>query len=127
VPRFVWSKFLEAIERKAVREGVPFIKVPPPFTSTIGILKYQQQYGLSTHQSASYVIARRGLGFDNEEVPKPLIRSFIKARKGFKDLTNWKQWSSISQAVLAAMKKIKKGGASPVNWQHHRKQLSGMV
>ncbi|MFZ5596186.1 MAG: IS200/IS605 family accessory protein TnpB-related protein [Bacillota bacterium] len=124
---FVWSKFLEAVERRAARESVPLIKVSPPFTSKIGILKYQQQYGLSGHQAAAYVIARRGLGFNNEKVPKPLKQRFIKAGKGFKELTNWKQWSVINKAAMAAIKKLKKGGASLVNWQHHRKQLLGMV
>lgn len=127
---FVWSRFLESIEKRASREGVPLIKVPPPFTSKIGILKYQQQYGLSSHQSAGYVIARRGMGFKSEKVPKPLIKRFIKAetkQKGFKKLTNWKQWSAINKAAVAALIKIKKGGASLVNWQHHRKQLLGLV
>lgn len=126
---FIWSKFLAYTTRRAEREGVPLIKVPPPFTSKIGILKYQQQYGLSNHQAASYVIARRGLGFSNEKVPKPLIERFIKtkSREGFGQLNNWKQWSAINKATTAAIKKLKKGGASLVNWQHHRKQLLDTV
>jgi len=64
---------------------------------------------------------------NNEKVPRPLIKRFIKAGKGFKELTNWKQWSAIDKAATAAIKKLKKGGASLVNWQHHKKQLLGMV
>lgn len=126
---FVWSKFLTYTARRAEREGVPLIRVPPPFTSTIGILKYQQQYGLSNHQAASYIIARRGLGFSNEKVPKPLIERYIKAKsqEGFEQLSNWKQWSAINKAATAAIKKLKKGGVSLVNWQHHKKQLLGTV
>lgn len=54
---FVWSKFLQTVERMSARAGVPLVKVKPPFTSVIGILKYQQQYGISYHEAASYVIA----------------------------------------------------------------------
>lgn len=79
---FVWSKFLQATERRALREGVPLVKVKPPFSSVIGILKYQQQYGISNHEAASHVIARRGLGYKEERIPKPLISRFIKNRKG---------------------------------------------
>ncbi|MFZ5688068.1 MAG: hypothetical protein ACOY9Y_07775 [Bacillota bacterium] len=75
---FVWSKFLQAVERRAAHAGVPLIKVKPPFTSTTGILKYQPQYGISNHQAASYVIARRALGYRVERVPKPLLHRFIK-------------------------------------------------
>ena len=64
---------------------------------------------------------------NNEKVPRPLIKRFIKAGKGFKELTNWKQWSAIDKAATAAIKKLKKGGASLVNWQHHKKQLLGVV
>jgi len=57
---FIWSKFLEYVDRCTAREGVPVIKVKPAFTSIIGILKYQHMYGISNHESAGYVIARRG-------------------------------------------------------------------
>jgi hypothetical protein len=40
---FVWSKFLQMVERRTARERVPLVKASPPFTSVIGILKYQQE------------------------------------------------------------------------------------
>lgn len=121
---FVWSKFLQAVERRAAREGVPLAKSPPPFTSVIGILKYQQQYGISNHEAAAYVIARRSLGYSEEKTPKRLEQKYIKKRDTFALLTNWKQWSSIKKAVIAAIKKhTKQEVKSLVSWQHHRKQL----
>ena len=121
---FVWSKFLQAVERRAAREGVPLAKSPPPFTSVIGILKYQQQYGISNHEAAAYVIARRGLGCSEEKTPKRLVQKYIKKRDTFALLTNWKQWSSIKKAVIAAIKKhTKQEVKSLVSWQHYRKQL----
>ncbi len=116
---FVWSKFLAAVERNALREGVPLIKVKPAFTSVIGILKYQEQYGLSNHEAAAYVIGRRALGFEYEKIPIALIQQFIKNPDGFQYINNWKQWSAIKQATLNVLKK--KGVKSLVSWQHHRK------
>ena len=121
---FVWSKFLQAVERRAAREGVPLAKAPPPFTSVIGILKYQQQYGLSNHEAAAYVIARRSLGYSEEKVPKQLVQKFVKKKESYTLLTNWKQWSAINKSVLAALKKqTERKVKSLVSWQHYRKQL----
>ena len=121
---FVWSAFLKAVERRAARKGVPLIKKKPPFSSIIGILKYQEQYGLSNHESAGYVLARRGLGIDNEKVPKPLVARFIKKTDGFRYLNNWKQWGAIKKAAVAAIKEITSSEVeSLVSWQHHRKNV----
>jgi hypothetical protein len=87
-------------------------------------LKYQEQYGISNHEAAAYVIARRGIGFSMEKVPKQLVQKFVKKRNAFASLTNWKQWSAVKKAVIAAIKKqIKREVKSLVSWQHHRKQL----
>jgi hypothetical protein len=87
-------------------------------------LKYQEQYGISNHEAAAYVIARRGIGFSMEKVPKQLVQKFVKKRNAFALLTNWKQWSAVKKAVIAAIKKqIKREVKGLVSWQHHRKQL----
>jgi hypothetical protein len=121
---FVWSKFLADAERRALREGVPVFKVKPAFTSVIGILKYQHQYGLSNHQAAALVIARRGLGHVSERVPKLLADRFIKAKEGFRKLNDWQQWSAVKKAILKHLKK--KGVNSLVSWHVHRKELLGV-
>jgi IS605 OrfB family transposase len=124
---FVWSKFLQMAERRAARQGVPTSKVKPPFTSIIGILKYQQQYGISNHEAAGFVIARRALGYE-DKVPKLLVNRFIKEKKrdNFNHLSNWKQWSAIKKAAIAAIKKQTKSEVkSLVSWQHYRKLLAG--
>ncbi|MBM7855511.1 IS605 OrfB family transposase, partial [Desulfohalotomaculum tongense] len=63
---FIYAKFLQAVERRALREGIPLKKIKPAFTSIIGVLKYQEQYGISNHEAAAYVIARRGMGCQKE-------------------------------------------------------------
>ena len=57
------TSMLEILERKCIRKGVAIRKVHPAYTSIIGRLKYSRSYNLSVHHLASYVIARRGLGF----------------------------------------------------------------
>jgi len=88
------------------------------------ILKYQEQYGLSNHEAAAYVIARRSLGYSIEPVPKRLVQKYIKKKDAFALLTNWKQWSAIKKAAVTAIKKqTKRKVKSLVSWQRHRKQL----
>lgn len=124
---FVWSSFLKAVDRRAAREGVPVIKVKPAFTSVIGILKYQHMHGISNHESAGYVIARRGLGFEHEKIPKILLDKLVKKKHELKLITNWKQWSAAKRAVLAKIKKItKRQVKSLVFWQIHRKNVLGI-
>jgi IS605 OrfB family transposase len=120
---FIWSRLLQATERRAAREGVPLVKVPPPFTSVIGILKYQHQYGISNHEAAAYVIARRGLGFYSEKIPRHLEEKYVRKKESFAILPNWKKWSAVKKAAVAAIKKQKEV-KSLVSWQHYRKQLT---
>ena len=63
---------LTLLERKCLKRGVTIRKVHPAYTSLIGKYKYSRLYNLSTHMLASYVIARRGLGF-KEAIP-PLYK-----------------------------------------------------
>jgi IS605 OrfB family transposase len=59
---FIYAQLLQAIERRAIKDGVEVKKVNPAFTSIAGILKYQEQYSLNRHTAAAFIIARRGLG-----------------------------------------------------------------
>jgi IS605 OrfB family transposase len=59
---------LQLLERKCKKRGVSFKKVFPGYTSIIGRYSYSRLHNLSTHHLASYVIARRGLGF-KETIP----------------------------------------------------------
>ncbi len=59
---------LQLLERKCKKRGVSFRKVFPGYTSLSGKYKYSGLHNLSTHHLASYVIARRGLGF-KEAIP----------------------------------------------------------
>jgi IS605 OrfB family transposase len=69
---FKKKKMMETIIRRGLRLGFHTKKVNPAYTSVIGRFKYMKKYGLSVHESAAFVIARRGLGY-HERLPKELI------------------------------------------------------
>ena len=62
------TSVLDLLERKCLKRGVAVKKIHPAYTSLIGTYKYSRLYNLSPHVLASYVIARKGLGF-KEEIP----------------------------------------------------------
>ena len=89
---FAYGKITEAIERKAAYEGVEVIRIDPSYTSMIGKLKYVRDKGLSIHQAAGYVIARKGLGYKEKILSE--YRVFIKAKQPL-----IKQWEIIAKKV----------------------------
>jgi len=88
---------------KCLRKGIQFKQVNPAFTSNIGKLKYSKMYNLSIHQSAAYVIARRGLGF-KERISKH-FQSLLKRWKQ-EQVSNWKCWSFLSKKLLSSNKAV---------------------
>lgn len=62
---FAYRSILSILRSRATRNAVEVQKVDPAYTSKIGQQKYQKAKGLSSHVAASFVIARRGLGFSN--------------------------------------------------------------
>ncbi len=54
---------------RGYREGVEVHQVNPAFSSVIGRVKFMERYGLSVHQAAALVLARRLLGC-SERIPR---------------------------------------------------------
>lgn len=76
---FPYKKVLEAIAQRALKDGVIVEPVWPAHTSTIGYYKYMERYGVTVHQAAALVVARRALGF-REDITREL-RQKITALK----------------------------------------------
>ncbi|MFQ6118689.1 MAG: IS200/IS605 family accessory protein TnpB-related protein, partial [Methanosarcinales archaeon] len=96
---FAKKRMRVAIESRAIREGLEVREVDPAYTSFIGTIKYKDIFGLSTHQAAALVIARRGLDL-KEKIPKPL-RGLKPLRRQWKD-GSWAstlKWKYLSSAV----------------------------
>ncbi|MTI66533.1 MAG: IS200/IS605 family element transposase accessory protein TnpB [Firmicutes bacterium] len=88
---FTYKKILDCL----IRSGFLVKKVNPAYTSIIGRFKYTKHFGLSVHESASLVIGRRGLGF-NEKIPKKLIRII----ENFKTTHKWSLWNVVNKTLL---------------------------
>lgn len=59
---FDYHRYMETVERACLFRGVNVKRVPPYYSSKNGFEKYSQKKKLNIHQSASFVIARRGQG-----------------------------------------------------------------
>ena len=95
------------MEREAIREGVETIKVNPAYTSIIGKYKYQKQFGLTVHQAAAMVIARRGYKF-KEILPKA-VRKILPKKAKESNRHHWSQWYVANKTIL----KLRKVGEKP--------------
>ena len=63
------------------REGVEIIAVNPAYSSVVGRVKFMERYGLTVHQAAALVLARRYLGC-SERIPRRLGMSGRQWRSG---------------------------------------------
>jgi IS605 OrfB family transposase len=89
---------LGLLERKCLKRGVAIKKVHPAYTSLIGKYNYSRLYNLSTHTLASYVIARKGLGFTEE---LPALYKWLLAQVGdaikprLKPSSPYRKWAKL--------------------------------
>ena len=58
-----YSRYKDRMSQTGIKFGVDVLLIDPQNTSKIAKQKYCQTKKLTTHQGASYVIARRGQGF----------------------------------------------------------------
>ena len=66
---FSYGKIKAYLLSRGHREGVEIHQVNPAFSSVIGQVKFMERYGLSVHQAAALVLARRLLGC-SERIPR---------------------------------------------------------
>jgi IS605 OrfB family transposase len=85
---FAYRKMISAIKSRAEKMGVAVFEVNPAYTSQIGKMKYMKKFGISIHQSAAYVIARRGMGY-KEKLP-PVLFSLLPEKMAGKH--HWVHW-----------------------------------
>ena len=80
---FPYRKAVEAVIRRAHREGIGIKQVWPAHTSTIGYWKYMQKYGVTVHHAAAYAIARRAMGF-KERITRELKQKITAIKEKLK-------------------------------------------
>ena len=102
---FSYGKIKAYFISRGYRQGVEVIQVNPTYSSVIGRVKFMERYGLTVHQAAAMVLARRSLGC-SERIPRrwvcPVgngvqVAFTVPVRKRVKHV--WTYWGAISRQL----------------------------
>ena len=119
---FSYGKVKAYFISRGYREGVEIIEVNPAYSSVVGRVKFMERYGLTVHQAAALVLARRLLG-RSERIPRrrvcPVgngvhIAFTVPVRKRVKHV--WTYWGAIAgqlRPALAAQHRLGKRRRRP--------------
>ena len=115
---FAYSRVKAFILSRALRMGVAVHQINPAFSSLIGRFKFQERYGLTTHQAAALVLARRYAGFS--EAPPPCLK--VRDKEGVQFTLPapvrkpgrhvWSFWADVSGELDRRTERIAGGGNS---------------
>jgi len=106
---FSYGKIKAYFLSRGYRQGVEVHQVNPAFSSVIGRVKFMERYGLSVHQAAALVLARRLLGC-SERIPRRRVAPVgngvhvaftVPVRKRVKHV--WTYWGAISGQLRPAL------------------------
>ena len=106
---FGYGKIKAYFLSRGYREGVEIHLVNPAFSSVVGRVKFMERYGLTVHQAAALVLARRLLGC-SERIPRrrvcPVgngvhVAFTVPARKRLKHV--WTHWGAVSGQLRPAL------------------------
>ena len=119
---FSYGKIKACFISRGYREGVEIKQVNPAFSSVIGRVKFMGRYGLSVHQGAALVLARRLLGC-SERIPRRRVAPVgngvqvaftVPARRRIKHV--WTYWGAVLgrlRPALAAQHRLGKRRRRP--------------
>ena len=133
---FSYGKVKAYFLSRGCRQGVEIDQVNPAFSSVIGWVKFMERYGLSVHQAAALVLARRLLGC-SERIPRrrvcPVgngahVAFAVPARKRVKHV--WTYWGAVwgqLRPALAAQHRLGRPRGRPNPVQAVNRVLTGVV
>ena len=133
---FSYGKVKAYFLSRGYREGVEIHQVNPAFSSVIGRVKFMERYGLSVHQAAALVLARRLLGC-SERIPRrrvcPVgngahVAFAVPARKRVKHV--WTYWGAVwgqLRPALAAQHRLGRPRGRPNPVQAVNRVLTGVA
>ena len=119
---FSYGKIKAYFVSRGYRQGVEVHQVNPAYSSVVGRVKFMERYGLTVHQAAALVLARRLLGC-SERIPRrwvcPVgngvhIAFTVPVRKRVKHV--WTYWGAVSgqlRPALAAQHRLGKRRRRP--------------
>ena len=106
---FSYGKIQAYFVSRGYREGVEVHQVNPAYSSVIGRVKFMERYGLSVHQAAALVLARRLLGC-SERIPRRWVALVgngvqvaftVPVRKRVKHV--WTYWGAVAGQLRPAL------------------------
>ena len=106
---FSYGKIKAYFLSRGYRQGVEVHQVNPAYSSVVDRVKFMERYGLTVHQAAALVLARRLLGC-SERIPRrwvcPVgngvhIAFTVPVRKRVKHV--WTYWGAISRQLRPAL------------------------
>ena len=106
---FSYGKIKAYFLSRGYREGVEVNQVNPAYSSVIGRVKFMERYGLTVHQAAALVLARRLLGC-SERIPRRWVAPIgngvhiaftVPVRKRVKHV--WTYWGAVSRQLRPAL------------------------
>jgi IS605 OrfB family transposase len=109
ISSFACNKVASSIKAAGFRAGVEVIEVNPAYTSVIGAVEHAQKRGISVHQGAAFVIARRGLGLSERPTKRKAVTPMrngghvtfdLPARNRSKHVGSF--WSAVRKRLKAA-------------------------
>lgn len=107
---FPFAKMVEAVCRRAVKEGVVFKLVPPRHTSTIGYWKYMKCYAVPVHCAAALSIGRRAMGF-KERVTKEMKQLVVRIKQNLAQKVSPdkpREGKGMTRKVRACLKRLER-------------------
>ena len=119
---FSYGKVKAYLISRGYRKGVEVHQVNPAYSSVIGRVKFMERYGLTVHQAAALVLARRLLGC-SERIPRRRVcpagngvhvAFTVPARKRVKHV--WTYWGAVLgqlRPALAAQHRLGKRRRRP--------------
>ena len=106
---FSYGKVKAYFLSRGYREGVEIVAVNPAYSSVVGRVKFMERYGLTVHQAAALVLARRYLGC-SERIPRrwvcPIgngvqVAFTVPVRRRVKHV--WTYWGAIAGQLRLAL------------------------
>lgn len=122
---FPFAKMVNAVCRRAAKEGVSFKLVPPRHTSTIGFWKYMKRFAVPVHCVAALVVGRRAMGY-RERMTEELKKLVAQVKQNLTQKVNPdtpREGEGMTRRVKALLERLDKkiplhNGLAP--WQQVR-------
>jgi len=105
-----YASFRQFLEVRCIKEGVGLKTINPAYTSVIGNWKYKQFHGISGHNAAALVIARRSNNF-KDGLPIQIYHvlhsgDISRFEQVYRHRHHWAHWSYLTKNISKCLTKV---------------------